>query len=101
MPRVPDDHDLAIAAFRHRLVVVTYTPASDVNWVAHRNELAAIPEASSAHGLAANAWYGLSRYNDAVRDRTYISDDDLRGIERYAKRAVDALGVADKQVGRR
>ncbi len=67
---------------------------SDHNWIAHRNELAAIAEAGDAHRLAGIAWDGFRRYNAAVKARAFISDADLEEIARTAQRAVDALGVA-------
>jgi hypothetical protein len=66
----------------------------DTYWIGHRNELAAIPEAGDAHRLAGTAWQGFRRYNNAVKGRTHISDEDLEAIVADGRRAVDALGVA-------
>jgi hypothetical protein len=66
----------------------------DVYWIGHRNELAGIPEAGDAHRLAGYAWEGFYRYNNAVKARTFISNDDLEAIVRDGQRASTALGVA-------
>lgn len=66
----------------------------DHNWIAHRNELAAIPDAGDAFRLAGIAWEGFARYNDAVKRREFISNEDLEEIVKDGRRAVDALRVA-------
>ncbi|MGH7484837.1 MAG: hypothetical protein ACREMY_04410, partial [bacterium] len=78
-----------------------YESAFDDYWVAHRNELSAIPEAGDAHRLCVTAWRGLEKYNRAVSRRTFISNEDLEAIVKGAQRASDSLGVAEDSVRRR
>ena len=71
-----------------------YELVVDHNWIGHRNELAAIPEAGDAYRLAGRAWAGFRRYNEAVKGRSPISNEELTEIAADGRRAVDALGVA-------
>lgn len=79
----------------------TYELVHSDNWFAHRNEVAAVPEAGDAHLLAVEAWDGFTQYNEAVNKRSFISREDMNEIARVAQKAVDSLGIADKAVARR
>jgi hypothetical protein len=70
-----------------------YEVVSDVNWIAHRNELAGISEAGDAYRLAGIACEGFRRYNNAVKGRLPIPNSDLTEITEDGRRAVAALGV--------
>lgn len=70
-----------------------YDVVSDVNWIAHHDQLAAIPDGGDAHRLAGLAWEGFRRYNYAVKGRTEITDAELTEATENGRRAVEALNV--------
>jgi hypothetical protein len=71
---------------------------TDTHWKAQQGRLAAIPEAGDGYSLAVESWVGFEKYNEAVRKRTFISDDDLQTIAKTAQRAIDALDIAATDV---
>ena len=75
-----------------------YTTVADTQWRTHQARLAAIPEAGDAYELVVETWAGFEKYNSAVRQRTFISNDDLRSIAKVAERTVGALRVAGEAV---
>jgi hypothetical protein len=77
-----------------------YETVPDAHWFAHRNSLAEIPEAGDAFRLAGVAWRGFDKYNNAVKGRGFISNEDLEQIARDGRQASRSSACAHRQKSR-